>query len=279
MANLLIERKPYLLLLVLLTCNLVLMSSRVRAGGSASLLEEAVLTLCSPFLRVASWVAEGVQGTWNAYVDLRRVERENRRLRTETERLAAAAHEAEEFRQEARRLREILGLRDQAAHPTIAARVVGRVASEGSRLLLLDRGRRDGVRPNMPVTTPRGVVGRVIDVAPGISKVQTIRDPNSGVAALLQRTRVQGMIVGAGEAGCRMDYVSELSQVEVGDVVVTSGLDQIHPKGALIGVVSAIGEGEGLTKLIEVRPEVDFTRLEEVLVLLKPEGPPAGGAR
>jgi rod shape-determining protein MreC len=279
MANLLIERKPYLLLLVLLTCNLILMSSRVRAGGSGSLLEEAVLGLCSPFLRSASWVAGGVQGTWSSYVDLRRVEVENRRLRAETERLVAAAHEAEELRQEARRLREILDLRDQAGYPAVAARVVGRIANEGARLLLLDRGRRDGIRPNMPVITSRGTVGRIIDVAPGISKVQTIRDPNSGVAALLQRTRVQGMIVGAGEGGCRMDYVSELSQVEVGDVVVTSGLDQIHPKGTLIGVVSAIGEGEGLTKLIEVRPEVDFGRLEEVMILLKPEGPPAGEAR
>jgi rod shape-determining protein MreC len=278
MSSLLIERKPYLLLLALLTCNLVLMSSRVRADGSGTLLEQAVLGIGAPFLRAASWVAGVVQGTWGAYVDLRRVEKENRRLHAEVERLAAADHEAEELRQEARRLRELLDLREQAGYPAVASRVIGRIATEGSRVLLLDRGRRDGVRANMPVVTTRGVVGRVIEVGPGISKVQTILDPNSGAAAVLQRSRVQGMIVGAGEAGCRMEYVSELSQVEVGDVVATSGLDQIHPKGVLIGVVSAIGEGEGLTKLIEVRPEVDFGRIEEVLVLLKPETPPGSEA-
>lgn len=279
MANLLIERKPYLLLLLLLTCNLILMSSRVRAGGRGSLLEEAVLTLGSPFLRVASWTAGVIENTWTSYVDLRGVADENRRLRAQLDRMEIAAHEAEELRHEARRLREIVDLRAQAGYPAVAARVIGRVATEGSRLILLDRGSRHGVRVNMPVVTPRGSVGRVIEAGPGISKVQRIDDPNSGVAAVLQRTRVQGMIVGAGDAGCRMDYVSDLSQVEVGDVVVTSGLDQIHPKGGLIGVVSVIGEGEGLTKLIEVRPEVDFNRLEEVLVLLKPEGSTAGESK
>jgi len=82
------------------------------------------------------------------------------------------------------------------------------------------------------------------------------------------------MVVGVGERGCRMEYVSELSNVEVGDVIVASGLDQIYPKGYTIGVVASIGEGEGLTKLVELRPEVDFRRLEEVLVVLKPEGSP-----
>lgn len=279
MPNLLVERKPYLLLLVLLTCNLVLMSSRVRAGGGGNLLEEAVLSVGAPFLRVASWVAGGVHGTWSAYVDLRRTESDNQRLRTEVAHLAAAAHETEELRQEIRRLREILDLRAQAGAPAVASRVIGRIATEGARVLLLDHGSRDGIRLNMPVVTPRGAVGRVIETAPGVSKVQTIRDPNSGVAATLQRTRVQGMVVGAGDAGCRMEYVSELSQVEVGDVVVTSGLDQIYPKGILIGVVAAIGEGEGLTKLIEVRPEVDFARLEEVLVLQVAEEPAAGEPR
>ena len=127
-------------------------------------------------------------------------------------------------------------------------------------------------------TESKDVSGRIFEASGGASKVQTILDPNVGVAGLIQRTRVQGMIVGDGDRGCRMEYVSELANVEVGDVVVTSGLDQIYPKGYTLGVIAAIGEGEGLTKIIEIRPEVDFRRLEEVLVLLKPEGPPEQGA-
>jgi rod shape-determining protein MreC len=279
MAALLAERKPFLLLLALLTFNLILMSSRVRSAERGSLLEEAVLSVGSPFLKAASWTAHGVTGLWRAYIDLRGLSEENLRLRAEAEALARRAHEAEEARQEQLRLREILDLRDQVGEPSIAARVIAQGASGGSRTLLLNRGSRQGARVNQPVVTPRGVVGRIIEVAPGISKVQTILDPNSGVAALVQRTRVQGIVVGEGDQGCRMDYVSELSDVEVGDVVITSGLDQIHPKGTIIGVVAAIGEGEGLTKLVEIRPEVDFRRLEEVLIVLKGESPPAQEVR
>ena len=278
MAHLLTERKPYLLLLVLLTLNLGLMSTRIKSAGQRSLLEEAVMSLMSPFLKGAHWAGQGLSETWGAYADLRGVERENRRLREQIDGLALKAQEAEESRQEVVRLRELLDLRDSVPWTTVAARVIARGADGTARIVTLDRGSHDGVRVNMPVLTPRGIVGRVIEAAPGTSKIQTILDPNSGVAGLIQRTRVQGMIVGSGERGCRMEYVSELSNIEVGDVIITSGLDQIYPKGYTIGVVASIGEGEGLTKLVELRPEVDFRRLEEVLVILKPEGPPERSA-
>jgi rod shape-determining protein MreC len=279
MAHLLTERRPYLLLLVLLTLNLGLMSSRIKSGGQRSILEEAVMSLMSPFLKGAGWAGQGVSGTWRAYVGLRGVERENRHLRERIDALALKTQESEEARQELVRLRELLDLRDSVPWSTVAARVIARGTDGGARIVTIDRGSRDGVRQNQPVLTPRGIVGRVIEAAPGASKVQTILDPNSGVAGLIQRTRVQGMIVGEGERGCRMEYVSELANVEVGDVIVTSGLDQIYPKGYTIGVVGSIGEGEGLTKLVELRPEVDFRRLEEVLVVLKPEGPPERNSR
>lgn len=278
MAHLLTERKPYLLLLVLLTLNLGLMSSRIKSAGQRSLLEEAVMSLMSPFLKGASWAGQGLSGTWGAYVHLRGVEKENRRLHEQIDALALKSQETEESHQELVRLRELLDLRGSVPWTTVAARVIARGADGSARIVTLDRGTHDGVRVNMPVLTPRGVVGRVIEAAPGTSKIQTILDPNSGVAGLIQRTRVQGMIVGAGERGCRMEYVNELSNVEVGDVIITSGLDQIYPKGYTIGVVASIGEGEGLTKLVDLRPEVDFRRLEEVLVVLKPEGPPERSA-
>ncbi len=279
MAHLLAERKPYLLLLILLTFNLALMSSRIKSAGQRSLLEEAILGVASPFLKAASWVGHGVSGTWSDYVDLRGVRRENQRLRERVDALALKAQEAEEERQELRRLRELLDLRDSVPWTTLAARVIARGVDGSARTVTLDRGSHDGVRLNQPVLTPRGIVGRVIETAPGTSKVQTVLDPNSGAAGLIQRTRVQGMVVGEGEGACRMEYVSDLSNVEVGDVIVTSGLDQIYPKGYTIGVVESIGEGEGLTKLVMLRPEVDFRRLEEVLVVLKPEGPPEKSAR
>jgi rod shape-determining protein MreC len=128
------------------------------------------------------------------------------------------------------------------------------------------------------VITPRGVVGRVIESAVGTAKVQTILDPNSGIAALVQRTRVQGILVGDGDGACRLEFVSEVARVDVGDVVVTSGLDGIHRKGAILGVVAEVGGVKDLTRHVKVRPEVDFQRLEEVLVL-KAEEAPGDGVR
>lgn len=278
MAHLLTERKPYLLLLILLTLNLGLMSSRIKNTSERSLLEDGILSLGSPFLKAAGAIGQGVSGTWGAYVGLRGVERENRRLREQVDALALRAHEAAEARQELERLRALLDLRAGVPFESVPARVIARGVDGGARVVTLDRGAGAGVRMNDPVITPRGVVGRIIEVAGGASKAQTILDPNAGVAGLIQRTRVQGMIVGDGDRGCRMEYVSELANIEVGDVVVTSGLDQIYPKGYTLGVIAAIGEGEGLTKIIEIRPEVDFRRLEEVLVLLRPAGPPEKSA-
>lgn len=274
MAHLLTERKPYLLLLILLTFNLGLMSSRIKNASEHSLLGEGILSLASPFLKTAGSIGQGVSGTWHAYVGLRGVERENHRLREQLDALVLQSHEAAEARQELERLRTLLDLRAGVPFESVPARVIARGVDGGARVVTLDRGAGAGVHINQPVITARGVVGRIIDAAGGASKVQTILDPNAGVAGLIQRTRVQGMIVGDGDRGCRMEYVSELANVEVGDVVVTSGLDQIYPKGYTLGVIAAIGEGEGLTKIIEIRPEVDFRRLEEVLVLLQPIGPP-----
>lgn len=275
MSRTLSNRKPYLLLFLLLGLHLVLMSSRVRGPRQDSVLEEAILAICAPVLKVADWISGGLATGWNGYVALIGVERMNRALRAERDILAGRAAAGLEARREVERLRALLELREQIEHPTKAARVISRGAGGTPMILLLDRGQREGITLHQPVITQRGVVGKIIESAPGVSKVQTILDPNAGVAALIQRTRVQGVLVGEGDGLCRLEFISRLSNVEVGDVVVTSGLDRIHPKGIILGVVTALGEGEGLTRMVEVRPEIDFMSLEEVLVL-QPGAQPAG---
>lgn len=279
MAGVLSERKPFLLLLILLTLNLGLMSSRVRGAGKHSVLEDAILGVASPFLKVASWVASGTGDLWGAYVDLRGVRDENQRLHAEIDALTPKANQADEARIELDRLRQLLDLKTQVSSSSIVSRVIARGDAGGDFILTLDRGTRSGIEVNQPVITPRGVVGRVIQAASGSCKVQTILDPNSGVAAILQRTRAQGMLIGEGARGCRLEYVSELADVEVGDVVVTSGLDRIHPKGSILGVVTEIAEGEGLTKVVRIRPEVEVRSLEEVLVMIEHKSDPVQEAR
>jgi len=264
------HRRPSLLLFLLLSLHLVLMASSVRGARGGSLLEDTLLTLFSPFLRSASGVTSGFASTWHRYVALRGVEEENARLRAKVGTLTLEAREAEEARREADRLRGLLELRDTAHPASIAARVIARGGAGSARTLVIDRGSRGGVTRQQAVITPRGAVGRVVEAAPGVAKVLSLVDPNSGVAALVQRTRVQGVLVGEGENTCRLEFVSDDAPVEVGDVVVTSGLDAIFPKGILLGVISEVGEAQGLTRYVQVRPEVDMHRLEEVLVLRTP---------
>jgi rod shape-determining protein MreC len=261
------HRKPSLLLFLLLSLHLILMAWSARGVRGGSLLEDTLLTLFSPFLRGASSVTSGFASTWHRYVGLRGVEQENRRLRARVGTLTLDAREAEEARREAERLRALLDLKDTVHPASIAARVIARGGAGSARTILLDRGSNAGVAPQQAVITPRGAVGRVVEAAPGVAKVLSLVDPNSGVAALVQRTRVQGVLVGEGETTCRLEFVSDDAPVEVGDVVVTSGLDGIFPKGILLGVISEVGEAQGLTRYVQVRPEVNPHRLEEVLVL------------
>nr|MBA3271689.1 hypothetical protein [Acidobacteriota bacterium] len=114
-----------------------------------------------------------------------------------------------------------------------------------------------------------GVVGRVILSSPRAARVQMLIDRNAAAGAMIERTRAQGLVVGQG-ATLRMDYVSGTAEIEQGDLIVTSGIDKIYPKGFVIGTVEAIDRGTGTYHAITVRPSVDFSRLEEVLVVTTP---------
>jgi len=262
------ERRPLFLLVLILASLLILMSHQVRTRRGNTLLEDGLLNLSAPLAKGSSGAVGFLSGFWQGYVDLRGARRENLALRERMGQLEEMGREGEEFRRENLRLRDLLELRKNEEIASLAAEVISLGTTSQARTALLNRGSRDKVKRDMPVIGRKGVVGRIIAVGTGISKVQLIIDPNSGVAGVFQRTRAQGMVVGVGDRGCRMDYVSDLEDVAVGDVVITSGLDEIYPKGLTIGVVSSVEEGDQLTKNISIRPEVDFHQLEEVVVLL-----------
>lgn len=264
------ERRPFLLLVLILASLLVLLSHQVRSSRGNTLLEDGLLNVSAPLVKGTTGGVGVVSGLWTGYVDLRGARQENQRLRQEVGAAEEEGRRGEEYRRENLRLRDLLELKREVAIPSLAAEVIAFGNTSQARIAILNRGSADGVRRDLPVISRRGVVGRTIAVGRGTSKVQLLIDPNSGVAGILQRSRGQGMVVGLGDAGCRMEYVSDLEDVAVGDVVVTSGLDRIYPKGIVIGVVSSVEAGDQLTKHILIRPEVDFGHLEEVLVLREP---------
>ena len=169
-----------------------------------------------------------------------------------------------------RGLERLLDLREHLELKTVAAEIIGAAATPDFRTLTIDRGTRDGVRADMSVIAPAGVVGRLVVPSLRSAKIQLLIDRNAAAGAIIERTRAQGVVVGSGDDKLRLDYVSEVFDVVAGDVVITSGIDGIYPKGFIIGRIESVEKVGGSYKRILVKPAVDFSALEEVLVVLTP---------
>jgi len=266
-------RRSRLLLVGLVLAHLAVISHQVDGGGGLSLLQRGLLGALSPLQRGVGAFVGGVREVWRGWAFHRETYEKNRRLegrvrQLETE-LQARSFEA----QETQRLRELLGMRQAVPMDTVAAQVVGRDGVPWFRTLTLDRGEADGITLDAPVMSPTGVVGRVFMVGPHAARVQVLLDRDGAAGVLVERSRVPGVVSGqvssqaAGAEDLVLKYVPERSDVVVGDVVVTSGLDRIYPKGLVVGRVRFVGKGSGLFRDILVEPSARFDRLEEVLVV------------
>jgi rod shape-determining protein MreC len=269
-ARVLDARRNRLLLGAFIITHLVIISEQVDGGGGVPLLERVVFDLVSPFQRATASGLRGAAALWKGYVDLRGAREEKARF---AERVAALETDLQQARREAeesRRLREALGLEKILPIDTVAAEVIARDGLPWFRTITLNRGREAGIRLDAAVLSPTGVVGRVIAVGPHAARAQLILDRDSGVGAILERSRVPGVVSGeaSGKSGfLLMNYVSALADVKVGDRVVTSGLDRIYPKGLVIGRVESVSPPAGLFKDVRVTPSARFSLLETVLVV------------
>jgi rod shape-determining protein MreC len=275
MAGATLVHKSRFLLVGLVVLHLAAISHQVDAGGGVSLLQRALFNLLAPLETAFSGAARGVLSSWRGWIDLRRVHKTNELLEERVRYLETLLQQRQHQAREADRLRELLALRQTLSLDTIAAEVVTRDGMPWFRTLTLDRGRDAGVALEAAVISPAGVLGRVVALGPSASKVQLLQDRESGAGAMIERSRVAGVVsgqLGFADAGANdlvMKYVPGLADVVVGDVVVTSGMDRIYPKGLIVGTVRLVGPGSGLFKEILVTPAARPDQLEEVLVVKK----------
>src|SRR5262245_38351209 len=259
MARVIETQRSRLLLGALVFAHLIAISRQVDSGG-VSLLERLVFMLLSPVQRAFSGTLHGVSGAWSAYVDLRGVHAENIQLRERMRGLETEIQKRQQLADEAARLREVLALKQILPVETVAAEVTSRDVMPWFRTMVVNKGQDDGVSLNAAVLSPTGVVGRVISLGRREAKVQILLDRDAGVGVLIERTRVTGVVSGqsgvsdAGSGDLVMKYVSTLADVAPGDVVVTSGLDNLLPKGLVVGRVRSVLPGSGLFKEILVAP-------------------------
>ena len=266
---------------LLVLCALLLSLVFVLPKQSRTLLQtigKPLADLVAIPLELFSSADRRIGGIWDRYVALRTVQEENQQLRREIEFLRGQAADLREMAAANQRLGTLLRFQASTPAQTVAARVVGRDATNWYHGILLDKGEQDGIQAEMAVITLTGAVGRVVKTRASSSVVLLITDPNNAVTSLIQRTRDEGIIEGTFEGAVRMKYIPLLSTVRVGDPVVTSGLTGRFPKGVPVGTITNIQKDEGeLFQTADVQPEVDFTKLEEVLVVTMPrriEEPP-----
>jgi rod shape-determining protein MreC len=210
---------------------------------------------------------------WKRYLFLVGLEDENRRLLHESAVLNDQINLYREGYLEGIRLRKLLSIKDNIKHRTVVARVIDNDRTTLFKTLLINKGTTDGLRVGLPILADRGVVGRIIESSWHASRVLLMIDDNSNIDALIQRSRAQGILQGSGSVGCNLKYISRVEDVQTGDVVLSSGLAGVFPKGLLLGIVTGASRREGgLFQKIDVSPAVDFSKLEEVLALVVDEG-------
>ncbi len=264
------RQKSLTLLAGVIGMQVLLLAAQVRSTQQTRLIRVWSVELIAPLQRMGGWFIDRVENSWSGYVGLRGTREENISLRAELDQLKIRNAELEGRALEADRLATLLNFR--RAHADVGmvpARVIGESPDTGSLVVYIDQGSQSGLRRDMGVITPDGVVGKIIAVYPYTSQVLLLGDKESGVGALLAATRTQGPVKGAGEPLLTMDYVSNDEKVSVGEAVVTSGQDRIFPKDLPVGtVVETTPDRKSPFMVIRVKPAAHLDRLEEVLVLL-----------
>ena len=265
-----IKQRPGTVLGVAVVLHLVLISVQVNTATGIPIFRAITFGTFSEVQRLITGAVTGVGELWSGYFALRGVNDENAALRQQLQDLQIKLQEERALAQRTEDLRQLLELRERAELETTAAEIIAAGASPEFRTVTIDKGTRDRVDADMAVLSPSGVVGRVILPSARAAKVQLLIDRNAAAGAIIERSRAQGVVVGAGGETLRMDYVPGTADVKAGDLVVTSGIDGIYPKGFVIGTVETVERGPGTYHDIRVSPAVDFSRLEEVLVVLTP---------
>ncbi len=248
-------------------CLLLLtLQMRGQASGASDLL--ALFT--TPVQTVVSRINRTAFGLWSTYQDWKNVRAENRRLRDQAQRLRVESLRVSEVDDENRRLRRLLALKEALPLHTISGEVIGREWGGWVRSLTVNRGRSSNVVRLTAVIGPDGLIGRIVDVRGGSSVVQVLIDPASTVGAHVVRTRTPGIIEGEPRGTIRFKYMArDGAGMQVGDMVVTSGLGGLFPRGIPIGRVRAIDDrGSALFHYAQIEPAVDFARIDEVLLLI-----------
>ncbi|HEX4020460.1 MAG TPA: rod shape-determining protein MreC [Acidobacteriaceae bacterium] len=268
-----------LILVVILLAQVIGLAVQVRRpaaitgsdGRQVRLIRYWVVSLISPFERAFLFTGHGIRGAWNGYIDLRHVRQNNKDLQAEVDRLRLEQSSLAEDALQGQRLQKLLGFKQQYIYQTVAAQVIGTGGTDQSRVLYIDKGSSDGIHADMPVVTPDGVVGKIRDVFPHTAQIVEINDQTSGLGVILQKTRLRGILRGNATGQPEIVNILPDERIQPGEPVITSGGDQVYPRGLPVGIVERVISDPDRPPYmaILVHPAARLARLEEVLVITR----------
>jgi rod shape-determining protein MreC len=258
-------------ILFLQVLGLAVQVKRSAENESTRLIRIWAVNAVTPFEKGIVWAQHGSSNLWHNYFYLRGVRQENRDLKQKIQQMEIERVRLSEDANQAHRLQAPLAFKEQFIAKTVAAQVIGSSGSEQSRSVYIDKGTNVGLRPDMAVITGDGVVGKTLRVFQSSSQVLLLNDQTSGVGAILEKSRLQGVLRGTPSGEIVLEKVMSDETVQPGEKVLTSGGDQIFPKGLPVGTVTKVSPGSELFLNIRVQPAADLSRLEEVLVITQQE--------
>lgn len=266
-----------LVLMAILLAQIVALAVQVRRpadpsspdAGSVRLIRLWVSAVITPFESLSAALGHGIAYGWSDYIDLRHVRRNNEDLRREIAQLRLQQAAIAEDALQGQRLQKLLAFREHYVSATVAAQVIGTSGSEQSRMVTLDKGSADGLKTDMPVITPDGIVGKLRDVFPHTAELLLINDPTSGAGVILQTNRIRAIIHGSANGRVEITNLTQDSRIKPGERVITSGGDQVFPRGLTVGTIEsvAVDPDHQPYTLITLKPAANLFQLEEVLII------------
>jgi rod shape-determining protein MreC len=263
------RHRPPFILAAVLVAQLLLLSLQITRNHDVRLIRVWAVAVVDPFQRSLRGITDISLGTWRTYRHLLRAQQENQELRTQLASVQSQILQLSEQAAESGRLRALLDFKNQLPFQTVAAEVIASSPGENSNAIFIGKGVDAGLTSDLAVITPEGIIGKTIAVFSHSSQVLLLTDTSSGVGIMLEKSRVQGVLKGDSRNLCLIRYIMNEEPVAPGEAVLTSGLDQIFPKGLRVGSVVETSAGN-IYKNVEVKPAADLSRLETVLVVLKP---------
>lgn len=229
-----------------------------------------LIEILAPVQKLIKYSVDSVGGLWDKYIGLIGIHEENIRLKSAISHLTMENSKYRELLSTHKRLQQLLNFKNTTEERALAAQVIGRDPSGWFKSINIDKGENSGIKANMPVVHANGVVGQVVSLSYNYSNVLLLIDQNSAVDCIIARSRDSGIVRGISSKVCVLDNVLKTSDVRIGDEVITSGLGRVFPKGLSVGEVIEVRDTPGeLFKSVMIRPSVDFSKLEEVLVFLR----------